>query len=98
MSKVKVNKVNLDLLKKLVLELENSISMVDELKSSSTFDKDKYLIELAKASGLCSGIFQESGLLMADIQSCSLAVSSSNEALKTELTSLMTSLKSNGSN
>lgn len=98
MSKAKVTNVNLDLLKKLVSELDALILSSENLKKSSVFDKDQYLVELSKAAGVCSGIFQESALLVADIASCASSMNNSNESLKTDLSDLFPPLKGNVTN
>lgn len=98
MSKVKVTNVNLDLLKKLVSELDALIQSSEDLKKASVFDKDQYLVELSKAAGVCSGIFQESALLVADITSCATSISNSNESLKTGLSDPLPPLKGNLTN
>jgi hypothetical protein len=98
MSKVKVTNVNLDLLKKLVSELDALILSSEALKKESIFDKDQYLVELSKAAGVCSGIFQESALLVADIASCASSMNNSNESLKTDLSELFPPLKGNVTN
>lgn len=91
----KVTKVNLDLLKKLVSELDSLISSCEDLKKSNSFDRDLYLIELSKAAGVCTGVFQEAILLVADIQACG---ANSNVSLKAELPDLLPPLKGNVTN
>lgn len=61
----KVNKVNLDLLKKLVGELESSLNTAEGVKS----DHNEYVVELSKAAGLAAGVMQEASFLVLDIHS-----------------------------
>ena len=59
------NKVNLDVLKRLVSELETSLVQAEGIAKTEKLD---YVVELSKASGLAAGILTEAGLLMQDIQ------------------------------
>jgi hypothetical protein len=58
-------KVNLDLLKRLVSELEKSLDAADAISSDP--DANSYVTELARASGLASVIMQESSMLVKDV-------------------------------
>lgn len=71
----KANKVDLTLLKKFVGELEASLATADGIKAAEG-DVAEYIVELSKAAGLCAGIMQESGMLIADVQSQVMAVQS----------------------
>ena len=58
-------KVNLDLLKKLVSELEKSLDAADAISSDA--DTTNYVAELARASGLASVVMQEGSMLVKDV-------------------------------
>lgn len=70
-------KVNLDLLKQLVGELEASLQTADGInKSGAESSKNDYIVELAKAAGLAAGVMTEAALVAADIQGVIYATSS----------------------
>ncbi len=58
-------KVNLDVLKRLVSELETSLTHAESVAKAQNLD---YIVELSKAGGLAAGILTEAGGLMQDIQ------------------------------
>ena len=62
-----LDKVDLDLLKKLVSELEASLTAAEGIKERKDNVKD-YIVELSKAQGLAAGVMKESSLLIMDIQ------------------------------
>jgi hypothetical protein len=64
MPKQEQARVNLDLLKKLVSELEKSLETADSISNA---DVTSHIAELARASGLAGVIMQESGMLVKDI-------------------------------
>ena len=70
---VKVNKIDLLLLKKLVGELETSLTIVDSILAEEG-DITEYIVELSKAAGLAAGVMSEAGMLIGDIQSHVMAV------------------------
>ncbi len=90
-------RVNLSLLKELVRELENYLVAVENMKELKEFDKNQFIIELSKATGICSGVMQEAGLLIGDIQTLSLSVQDPTTD-KLDLGKLITSLKGGGAN
>lgn len=59
-------KVNLTLLKKLVGELEASLTIADVCLDT---DKDTYFVEMSKSAGLAAGLMQEASLIIMDIYS-----------------------------
>ncbi|HEY5268685.1 MAG TPA: hypothetical protein VII94_06235 [Candidatus Saccharimonadales bacterium] len=59
------SKINLDVLKRLVSELETSLTQAESIAKAEKLD---YVVEMSKASGLAAGILTEAGLLMQDIQ------------------------------
>lgn len=69
------NKIDLTLLKKLVGELESSLGTADGIKAVEG-DITEYIVEMAKAAGLCAGVMQEAAMLVADVQSNVMAVQS----------------------
>jgi hypothetical protein len=80
----KVNKVDLTLIKKFISSLEQSLAVSDEIRTKQG-DVSEYLIELSRAAGIASGIMQEAGLLVADIQSVAMMVQNPKTTSKSEL-------------
>lgn len=69
MSKMnKLPKVDLVLLKKLVVELESTLESCEKIKSEENFDSTNFTIEMCKSTGLITGIIQESSMLIGDLQ------------------------------
>lgn len=62
------SKVDLDLLKRLVSELESALSVADGIKTDVGSQKNEYVVEMSKAIGFAAGIMAEAGMLMGDIQ------------------------------
>jgi len=62
------NKVDLDQLKRLVAELESTLSAAESIATDVKADRVEYVVEMNKATGLAAGIMMEAGLLMGDIQ------------------------------
>ena len=63
------NKVDLTTLKRLVAELEATMSAAEGIQTDVAADKVEFVVEANKATGLAAGIMMEAGLLMGDIQS-----------------------------
>ena len=61
------SKIDLDIIKRLVSELEASINRAEDIKAAAG-DKIEWIVELNKASGLAAGIVSEGALLIGDIQ------------------------------
>ena len=66
-------KVNLEILKRLVSELEVLLAHADKIQEAASIqsvssDRVEWVVEMNKASGLAAGIMSEGGLLMGDIQ------------------------------
>lgn len=59
-------KVDLALVKKLVSELEASLTAADVVLDA---DKNAYFVEMSKSAGLAAGLMQEASLLIMDIYS-----------------------------
>jgi hypothetical protein len=62
------NKVDLDTIKRLMAELEATLSTAENITTDVKADKVEYIVEMNKATGLAAGIMMEAGLLMGDIQ------------------------------
>jgi len=58
------DKVDLTLVKKLVSELEASLTAADVILDT---DKNAYFVEMSKSAGLAAGLMQEASLLIMDI-------------------------------
>jgi hypothetical protein len=63
----KPSKIDLELLKKLVGELEVSLQTADGIKSATEVNNTDYVVEMSKAAGLAAGVMQEASLLILDI-------------------------------
>jgi hypothetical protein len=64
----KPGKVNLDLIKKLVSELEKSVETADSISTEDNAnDVVEYIAELARASGLAGVVMQEAHMLVKDL-------------------------------
>ncbi len=61
-------KIDLSLLKRLVGELESMIAAAEGMSTDVKADKNEWVLELSKATGVAAGIMTEAGLLMGDIQ------------------------------
>lgn len=95
----KISKVDLTLLKRLVGELETSLTTAEGIKSSATSDPAEFVIEMSKAAGLCSGVMQESLMLIGDIQNLTLSVQNPTSSVKGDLLDkILGPLKGSGSN
>lgn len=84
----KRDKVNLDLLKKLVSELESALTIAEGHPDN---DGKGYIAELAKASGLASVVSQEAYLVVKDIYT--LIKLSTSGAPTGDMDSLMSELE-----
>jgi hypothetical protein len=91
----KTNKVDLTLLKKLVGELESSLTTADGIKTAEG-DVTEYIVELSKAAGLTAGVMQEAGMLIGDIQSQVMQVQSPGPAKSDFLEKLLGGIKGGG--
>lgn len=60
-------KIDLDLLKRLVTELENDLNAAEEKRVAAT-DKKGYVIALSKCTGLAAGIAAEASALIGDMK------------------------------
>lgn len=89
-----MSKIKLDLLKRLVSELESSISKSDLLASST--EKIEYVVELSKAGGLAAAIMGESALLVGDIQYLTQGAPAPTAGSKAELLEKILGTKGTG--
>lgn len=62
------NKVDLTTLKRLVAELDATLSAAEGIKTDIPADKVEFIVEANKATGLAAGVMMEAALLMGDIQ------------------------------
>lgn len=61
-------KIDLDTIKRLMAELESTLSAAENITTDVKADKIEYLVEMNKATGLAAGVMMEAALLMGDIQ------------------------------
>jgi hypothetical protein len=61
-------KIDLTLLKRLVSELETLVTKAEVMSADVKSDKNEWILELSKATGVAAGVLTEAGLLMSDIQ------------------------------
>lgn len=88
-------KIDMDTLKRLVAELESTLSAAENITTDVKADKVEYVVEMNKATGLAAGVMMEAGLLMGDIQQ--LIQGAGVPAAKSDfLEKLMNSLKGPG--
>ena len=64
----KKNTVDLKLIKRLVVELENHLNTAEGIRTSNDFDSVEYFTEMSRAMGVVSGVAQEAACLIGDIQ------------------------------
>lgn len=62
------DKIDLTTLKRLVSELEATLSTAEGIQTDVPSDKVEYIVEMNKATGLAAGVMMEAALLMGDIQ------------------------------
>lgn len=62
-------KIDLATLKRLVSELESTLSAAEGIKTDVNADKIEYVVEMNKATGLAAGVMTEAAVLMGTIQS-----------------------------
>jgi len=89
-------KVDLTLLKKLIVELENSLATADGIRAEETDENiHNYIVEMSKASGVAAGIVEEATLLISD---CRQAIRYNTSAIGKDdpLSSLLGVLKGSG--
>jgi hypothetical protein len=91
----KPNKVDLTLLKKLVGELEASLTTADGIKTAEG-DITEYIVELSKAAGLTAGVMQEAGMLIGDIQNQVMQVQNPTPSKSDFLEKLLGGIKGGG--
>jgi hypothetical protein len=70
--------IDLDLIKRLVSELESQLEKAETIKAGKG-DKIEWVVELGKASGLAASMMSESALLMGDIQALSQGAPAANK-------------------
>jgi hypothetical protein len=89
------NKVDLDTIKRLMAELEATLSTAENITTDVKADKVEYIVEMNKATGLAAGVMVEAGLIMGDIQQ--LIAGTSNPGTKSDfLEKLLGGLKGPG--
>ena len=62
----KTGKINLDLVKAILAELEADLVSAEKIRETGT-DPQAYVIQLSRAIGLASGVSQEALMLIADM-------------------------------
>lgn len=62
------NKIDLSLLKRLVSELDSLIASAEGMSTDIKADKNEWVLELSKATGVAASVMTEAGLLIGDIQ------------------------------
>lgn len=58
---------DLNILRKLVAQLEASLEASEQIKKANDSDIADFVVEMSKASGLLAGLMQESTMLIGDI-------------------------------
>lgn len=90
------NKVDLDTIKRLMAELEATLSIAENITTDVKADKVEYVVEMNKATGLAAGIMMEAGLLMGDIQQLISGVTTPSGTKSDFLEKLLGGLKGPG--
>lgn len=74
------SKIELATLKRLVSELEATLSATEGIKTDINADKIEYVVEMNKATGLAAGVMTEAAVIMGDIQSLIQGVGTPSKA------------------
>jgi roadblock/LC7 domain-containing protein len=90
----KDNKIDLDILKRLVGELESTLATAEGIKSDKGDLKD-YIVEISKCAGLASFISAEANALVGDMQQAVWATQSP-KSKEDALSKLIAGLKGGG--
>lgn len=61
-------KVELETIKRLMAELESTLSTAEGISTDVKADRIEYVVEMNKATGIAAGIMMEAGILMGEIQ------------------------------
>jgi hypothetical protein len=91
----KLSRINLSLLKRLVHELEESISIAEKKIEAAHGNHVDFAVEMLKAGGLCAGINKEASLLIGDINYL-VQESQAKDLLLNKIASVNKGDKSNG--
>jgi hypothetical protein len=91
----KVAKIDLDVLKQLVGELESTLSTADSIRADANSKVSEYIVEMSKAAGLAAGVMQEAAMLVMDVQTA-VQLSQGPAPKEDGLKSLMNILKGGG--
>lgn len=89
--------VDLRILKKLVAELESTLAVADLIAEKGNADKSDHVVELSKASGLCTGLMQEASLLVLDIHAIVRTTQIPSDKGNDLISSLLGAIKGPGS-
>lgn len=89
----KIGKVDLSILKRLVVELESALATADNVVENVSPDLTQHIVELSKAAGLCMGITQEASLLVFDVHALIRNSQSPKEKTGNLIDSFLDSLK-----
>lgn len=87
-------KIDLDILKRLVGELESTLATADGIKADKGDLKD-YIVEMSKCTGLAAGIMAEASALVGDMQQAVWA-SQAPKSKDDALSKLLAGLKGGG--
>lgn len=95
-----MNKISLDVLKKLVAALENGLEVSEKIRDNavdgSTDGLSDYILEMSKSAGIAMGIMQEATLLVGDIQHMVKGATSPKPSGAIYLDELMSKIKGDG--
>ena len=89
-------KVDLTLLKRLVSELDAMLATADGMSTDVKADKNEWILELSKATGVAAGIMSEAALLTGDIQHLMAGTTAAGAPKSDLLEKLMAGLKGPG--
>lgn len=89
-------KVDLDLVKKLITELESALNVAEAIKTDSKPGMQDYIVEMQKAAGLAAGVMSEAALLVLDIKTLTTSVQGASPKSTAAIDKFLSALKGGG--
>jgi len=76
----KAGKVNLDLMKMLLSELEKELDASEVIRSDEKGSANEYVLKVSRASGIASGMMQEASLIVMDLAKLALMAATAGQS------------------
>jgi hypothetical protein len=89
-------KVDLELVKKLVAELENSLTLAENIPTTTKEGMRNYIVEMQKSAGLAAGVMSEAALLVLDIKTLTTSIQGASPKSTAALDKFLGALKGGG--